>query len=85
MTVIIYSLSRHGAHNWEGPGLLTALTSLETLGQITSSADWLINKADAQHVIFAGKYGLFSYIIFCLTIIAHFHCRTLGIGSAQCQ
>ena len=73
MTIIIHSLSRHGAHNWEGPGLLTALTALETLGQITSNADWLTNKADAQHVIFAGKYGLISYIIFLLTITIHFY------------
>ena len=52
---LCFNVLRHGAHNWEGPGVLTALTALERLGEITKAADWIANKADTQHVIFAGK------------------------------
>ncbi|XP_071799863.1 uncharacterized protein [Asterias amurensis] len=46
--------TRHGAHNWEGPGALTAMTSLQTLQQMTRDAPWIPNKADAYSVLFAG-------------------------------
>lgn len=49
-----YTIYRHGAHNWEGPGLLTAVTALESLEEMTNEADWMINKADSKHVVFAG-------------------------------
>ncbi|XP_064622460.1 uncharacterized protein LOC135484731 [Lineus longissimus] len=46
--------TRHGAHNWEGPGALTAMTALEKLAALTNSLSWIKQKASAQHVIFAG-------------------------------
>ncbi|XP_060576275.1 uncharacterized protein LOC132733629 [Ruditapes philippinarum] len=46
--------TRHGAHNWEGPGLLTAISALESLEEMTSAADWIVNKADSKRVVYAG-------------------------------
>ncbi|XP_052766387.1 uncharacterized protein LOC128207480 isoform X2 [Mya arenaria] len=46
--------TRHGAHNWEGPGLLTAISALGSLEALTQGDDWLTNKADSRHVLFAG-------------------------------
>ncbi|XP_072030612.1 uncharacterized protein [Amphiura filiformis] len=46
--------TRHGAHNWEGPGALTPMTALETLQKITEEMSWIPNKADSRRVIFAG-------------------------------
>ncbi|XP_033104012.1 uncharacterized secreted protein ARB_06907-like [Anneissia japonica] len=46
--------TRHGAHNWEGPGTLTAMTALHKLQELTKKSPWLRNKADENHVIFAG-------------------------------
>ncbi len=53
--IIIYSIVfRHGAHNWEGPGALTAMTALDYLAQTTRLFDWVLNKANEKYVIFAG-------------------------------
>ncbi|XP_063426134.1 uncharacterized protein LOC134709942 [Mytilus trossulus] len=46
--------TRHGAHNWEGPGVLTALTALDTLSKLTDEYSWLTMKADQERVIFSG-------------------------------
>jgi len=46
---------RHGAHNWEGPGALTALTALSQFSLLTHSHAWIKQKASAEHVIFAGN------------------------------
>ena len=48
---IIY---RHGAHNWEGPGALTALTALRALAQLTALHSWLQHKSSPDFVVFAG-------------------------------
>nr|XP_006825285.1 PREDICTED: uncharacterized protein LOC102809823 [Saccoglossus kowalevskii] len=53
-TAWVLAATRHGAHNWEGPGALTSITALDTLEKITFSASWLKTKASASHVIFAG-------------------------------
>ena len=46
--------TRHGAHNWEGPGELTAMTSLEKLAELTREHDWINAKANGKAVVFAG-------------------------------
>ncbi|KAI8515053.1 hypothetical protein Bbelb_076440 [Branchiostoma belcheri] len=46
--------TRHGAHNWEGPGALTSMTALHRLQELVESASWIQNKVDLQRVIFAG-------------------------------
>ncbi|KAK7493419.1 hypothetical protein BaRGS_00015319, partial [Batillaria attramentaria] len=46
--------TRHGAHNWEGPGALTAMASLEALADLTRQHQWISNKADSAHVLFEG-------------------------------
>ena len=46
--------TRHGAHNWEGPGELTAVTALQRLAELTINTPWIESKADANHVVFAG-------------------------------
>ena len=57
ITAITYPglLVRHGAHNWEGPGALTAMTALHFLSERTRSAPWLSNKANENYVIYAGE------------------------------
>jgi len=48
---------RHGAHNWEGPGALTALTALRSLAQLTDlHHSWLQRKSSPDFVIFAGWF-----------------------------
>jgi len=47
---------RHGAHNWEGPGALTALTALRTLARLTAAHSWLQHKSSPDFVIFAGQF-----------------------------
>jgi len=46
---------RHGAHNWEGPGALTALTAVYTLAQLTARHSWLHCKSSPDFVVFAGQ------------------------------
>ncbi|ESO96501.1 hypothetical protein LOTGIDRAFT_159918 [Lottia gigantea] len=46
--------TRHGAHNWEGPGLLTALRSIEALKELVEEASWTKPKVDTEHLIIAG-------------------------------
>ncbi|XP_030854704.1 uncharacterized secreted protein ARB_06907 [Strongylocentrotus purpuratus] len=46
--------TRHGAHNWEGPGTLTSITALESLHQLMSEVTWMPNKPMTDLVIFAG-------------------------------
>ncbi|RUS76488.1 hypothetical protein EGW08_015742 [Elysia chlorotica] len=46
--------TRHGAHNWEGPGLLTAMTALERLQEITRHSAVFRLQADSSKVLFAG-------------------------------
>ncbi|CAI9730593.1 secreted ARB_06907-like [Octopus vulgaris] len=53
-TIWLLAPTRHGAHNWEGPGALTAMTALEKLRILVQSADWIDNKVAADHVIFSG-------------------------------
>ncbi len=54
LNMLFYSCFRHGAHNWEGPGALTAMAALDYLAQTTRSLDWIPNKANEKYVIFAG-------------------------------
>ena len=47
--------TRHGAHNWEGPGELTSMTALKRLGEHTKqTSGWLGQPANSDLVIFAG-------------------------------
>ena len=46
--------TRHGAHNWEGPGELTAMMALRSLAKLTKDAPWIGPQADANQVVFAG-------------------------------
>lgn len=46
--------TRHGAHNWEGPGELTAMTALRSFAKLTKDAPWIGPQADEDHVVFAG-------------------------------
>ncbi|XP_071963371.1 uncharacterized protein [Antedon mediterranea] len=46
--------TRHGAHNWEGPGMFTAITALSKLQQLTKKSSWMRNTVDENRVIFAG-------------------------------
>jgi len=46
---------RHGAHNWEGPGALTALRALRALAQLTAIHTWLQRKSSPDFVVFAGS------------------------------
>nr|XP_054758103.1 uncharacterized protein LOC129264279 [Lytechinus pictus] len=46
--------TRHGAHNWEGPGTLTSMTALQRLHQMMSEIAWMPNKPLTDQVIFAG-------------------------------
>ncbi|XP_078593733.1 uncharacterized protein LOC144871759 [Branchiostoma floridae x Branchiostoma japonicum] len=46
--------TRHGAHNWEGPGALTSMTALQRLQELVEPVSWIQNKVDTQRVIFAG-------------------------------
>ncbi|CAD5122884.1 DgyrCDS11284 [Dimorphilus gyrociliatus] len=50
----ILAPSRHGAHNWEGPGSLTALTSLSEFEKLIKTLDFIHDKASSEHVIYAG-------------------------------
>lgn len=50
----ILAPTRHGAHNWEGPGDLTAMTSLKRLAEFTLEHDWIMAKANDKAVVFAG-------------------------------
>ena len=52
--VVLNCNFRHGAHNWEGPGALTALTALEQLVDVIKPLDWLADKPSSDHVILAG-------------------------------
>ena len=58
LSALVYIFSsavdRHGAHNWEGPGALTAMTALSRFCDLVSQHDWLQDKASCDHVIFAG-------------------------------
>ena len=47
--------TRHGAHNWEGPGEMTSLRALHVLAELTwKSRDWLGKSADQRAAVFAG-------------------------------
>ena len=46
--------TRHGAHNWEGPGELTSMTALTKLEELTMKNDWVEFKANSKAVVFAG-------------------------------
>ncbi|XP_055880964.1 uncharacterized protein LOC106057948 [Biomphalaria glabrata] len=46
--------TRHGAHNWEGPGALTALAAIQALHQMSQGSSWLEMKTDPNKVLFAG-------------------------------
>jgi len=47
---------RHGAHNWEGPGALTALTALRSLARLTAAHSWLQHMSSPDFVVFAGQF-----------------------------
>ncbi|XP_033736186.1 LOW QUALITY PROTEIN: uncharacterized secreted protein ARB_06907-like [Pecten maximus] len=70
--------TRHGAHNWEGPGSLTAMTALDRLVSLTHSSDWISDKADNSKVLFAGHsmggHGAWH-------LATHFPDRALGLVS----
>ena len=46
--------TRHGAHNWEGPGELTAMTALRSLARYTREVPWIAVQANEDFVVFAG-------------------------------
>ena len=47
--------TRHGAHNWEGPGELTALSAVKELSLLTSKSLGYFSKcANSDLVVFAG-------------------------------
>ncbi|XP_074660573.1 uncharacterized protein LOC141913023 isoform X2 [Tubulanus polymorphus] len=46
--------TRHGAHNWEGPGALTAMSAANALETLTGHADFIKDKATRKAIIFAG-------------------------------
>ncbi|KAK3593447.1 hypothetical protein CHS0354_020212 [Potamilus streckersoni] len=46
--------TRHGAHNWEGPGLLTAMTAVSSLAKLSVDNKWMKDKVDPNHLIYAG-------------------------------
>ncbi|KAK3753331.1 hypothetical protein QZH41_015265 [Actinostola sp. cb2023] len=46
--------TRHGAHNWEGPGKLTAMKALESLSLHTKANSFIESKADGKKVVIAG-------------------------------
>jgi len=48
--------TRHGAHNWEGPGEVTSLSALRNLATLTVNAPSCLGEksADPDRVIFAG-------------------------------
>jgi len=48
---------RHGAHNWEGPGALTALTAVRRLAHLTHfHSYWLQRNSSPHFVVFTGKF-----------------------------
>ena len=46
---------RHGAHNWEGPGALTAITALFSLSKLVQDYSWISHKIDTNRVVYAGN------------------------------
>ena len=46
--------TRHGAHNWEGPGELTSMTALYELEKLTEEHTWIKSKASSKYVVFSG-------------------------------
>ncbi|KAL8611053.1 hypothetical protein ACOMHN_042669 [Nucella lapillus] len=70
--------TRHGAHNWEGPGALTAMTALERLASLTLGHAWIDHAADSQHVLFEGHsmggHGAWH-------LATHFPDRAIGLAA----
>ncbi|CAL1546091.1 unnamed protein product [Lymnaea stagnalis] len=70
--------TRHGAHNWEGPGALTAMTSLQALHEMTKQSSWFEMQADPNKVLFAGHsmggHGAWH-------LASHFPDRAIGLIS----
>jgi len=58
MYVCMYNVCvcRHGAHNWEGPGALTALRAVHSLAYLTDLHSWLQRKSSPDFVVFAGEF-----------------------------
>ena len=57
MFILIVVVPRHGAHNWEGPGLLTALTAHKQLSQITNRLAWITeHRSTPNFAVIAGIY-----------------------------
>ncbi|ELU12464.1 hypothetical protein CAPTEDRAFT_191936 [Capitella teleta] len=48
---------RHGAHNWEGPGLLTAITAVDRLQEMTKNSDWLPFKSTDKLIVTGHSMG----------------------------
>lgn len=46
--------TRHGAHNWEGPGELTAMKALKALSLYTKQSPFIRMKADGSKMVVAG-------------------------------
>ncbi|XP_061173973.1 uncharacterized protein LOC133183060 [Saccostrea echinata] len=68
--------TRHGAHNWEGPGALTALSALFSLGDLIKRHNWISQKIDPNRVIYAGHsmggHGAWH-------LASHYPDRSLGL------
>jgi len=60
--VCFVAFYRHGAHNWEGPGALTALTAVRMLAQLTAGHSWLHCKSSTDFVVFAGQFLDHTYV-----------------------
>eukprot|EP00117_Sycon_ciliatum_P018872 scpid32260/ scgid17292/ len=78
-TVWTLAPTRHGAHNWEGPGALTALTALKALAELVKDNPWIPHKVDVNRVLFAGHsmggHG-------CWHLATHFPDLALGVSTA---
>ncbi|CAG5121151.1 unnamed protein product [Candidula unifasciata] len=70
--------TRHGAHNWEGPGAMTAISALQALSSMTLASEWFSVRADSDKVLFAGHsmggHGAWH-------LATHFPDRTIGLIS----
>lgn len=58
---------RFGAHNWEGPGALTAMSALQALSTMTLTSECFPVGANPNKVLFAGTLHT-DYTTICTSI-----------------
>lgn len=68
------SFFRHGAHNWEGPGALTAISALFALTKLVQEHSWVPKKIDPNRVVYAGiqQYPVWYLMFFLRFSILYF-------------